>query len=256
MPAGFDRQHFESAKRFGADVISALSAACDEKALQTVVADIGHDMGFQHWALFSHEDHRIPRPGRVAVLAYPQAITDRIIDQGHYRRDPVMRGCNRAARAFIWSELGGLIDMDRRDRSTLEFGARHGLSEGITIPCKRFGHCVGSTTFAGNLSTERVEKLRGIVDMIGVLAFQQARVVAGEPLIKEPRPRLNQRSRDCIILFARGLSNKLIARALGVTPRTVEGYLREAFRLFNAKTRAELLARALLAGEIGAHELG
>jgi LuxR family quorum-sensing system transcriptional regulator CciR len=51
------------------------------------------------------------------------------------------------------------------------------------------------------------------------------------------------------------LSNKEIARALSLSPRTVDGYLTEARRLFDAHDRTELVVSAVLAGEVGLHEL-
>src|SRR3546814_12029042 len=52
-----------------------------------------------------------------------------------------------------------------------------------------------------------------------------------------------------------GYSNKQIARALGLTPRTVDCYLTEARRLFGAHDRTTLVVDAILAGEVGLHEL-
>ncbi|MBS0284451.1 MAG: helix-turn-helix transcriptional regulator, partial [Proteobacteria bacterium] len=70
-----------------------------------------------------------------------------------------------------------------------------------------------------------------------------------------PVPRLHPRPRDCVVLAGCGYSNKQIARALALTPRTVDGYLTEARRLFDAHDRTELVVSAVLAGEVGLHEL-
>ena len=61
--------------------------------------------------------------------------------------------------------------------------------------------------------------------------------------------------RDCVLLAGRGLSNKEIARALSLTPRTVDGYLTNARQLFDAHDRTELVVSALFTGEIGLDEL-
>src|SRR3546814_5005721 len=76
----------------------------------------------------------------------------------------------------------------------------------------------------------------------------------GRPLPAAP-PRLHPRPRDCVVLAGRGYSNKQIARALALTPRTVDGYPTEARRLFDAHDRTDLVVRAVLAGEVGLHEL-
>src|SRR3546814_3809872 len=91
--------------------------------------------------------------------------------------------------------------------------------------------------------------------MFGVFAFQRARSLAGAAFAPAPPPRLEPRYRDCIVLAGQGLGDKIIAHRLGLTPRTVESYLRDARRLFGARDRTELVCAALLAGEIDLAEL-
>src|SRR3546814_4467505 len=68
-----------------------------------------------------------------------------------------------------------------------------------------------------------------------------------------PLPRLHPRPRDCVMLAGCGYSNKQIARALGLTPRTVDCYLTEARRLFGAHDRTTLVVDAILAGSSEEH---
>src|SRR3546814_19186975 len=76
--------------------------------------------------------------------------------------------------------------------------------------------------------------------MVGIFAFQAALNLCsrGRPLPAAP-PRLHPRPRDCVVLAGRGYSNKQIARALALTPRTVDGYLTDARRLFEAPDRSD-----------------
>ncbi|WP_081873336.1 LuxR C-terminal-related transcriptional regulator [Sphingobium chlorophenolicum] len=69
------------------------------------------------------------------------------------------------------------------------------------------------------------------------------------------KAKLQPRPPDCIILAGRGYSNKQIALAFALTPRTVDGYLTEARRLFEAHDRTELVVSAVLAGDVGLDEL-
>lgn len=222
----------------------------------TLIEAVAREMGFRHYALIHHDDLRAQRPDRVDLKDYPPAITERLFGQHRYRRDPVIRGCIFADSAFLWSELPRIIRLDSQDRASFEIGAREGLNEGITVPYVRLGDRMGSCTFAGTSQPEHAHHFLGAAQMIGIFAFQCARrLVCGETPIFPGRPRLHPRPRDCVVLAGRGYSNKRIARALALTPRTVDGYLTEARRLFDAHDRTELVTSAVLAGEIGLDEL-
>lgn len=237
-------------------VVGALRAIARQEELVALMEAIAHEMGFRHYALIHHDDLRAPRPDRVDLKDYPAAITERLIGQHRYRRDPVIRGCIFADSAFLWSELPRIIHLDRQDRTSFELGAREGLNEGVTVPYARLGDCMGSCTFAGMRRPERAHRYLGAAQMIGIFAFQAARrLVLGAVPIVPVSPRLHPRPRDCVILAGRGFSNKRIARALGLTPRTVDGYLTEARHLFGAHDRTELVVSAVLAGEVGLDEL-
>ena len=237
-------------------VVEALRGAKTREELAQLMEAVSREMGFMHYALIDHADLRTPQPGLVDLKDYPAAITEHLIGQHRYRRDPVIRGCIFADGAFLWSELHHIIRLDRHDRASLEMGAREGLNEGITIPYVRFGQRMGSCTFAGTKSPDLAHRFLGAAQMIGIFAFQAASRLAGAgqcpPM--EP-PRLHPRPRECVVLAGRGHSNKEIARALELTPRTVDGYMTAARRLFAASDRAELVASAVLAGEIGLEEL-
>jgi DNA-binding CsgD family transcriptional regulator len=234
-------------------MVRTISAPEDLKALMEMITQ---DMGCRYFALIHHDDLRVARADRVNMKDYPAAIVDRLIGQRHYRRDPVIRGCIFADSAFLWSELNRIIELDKRDRTSLELGAREGLNEGITVPYFRLGECMGSCTFAGMRRPSRAGQLLGPVQMIGIFAFQAARRIMSNSETKPASPpRLHPRPRDCVVLAGRGYSNKEIARALSLTPRTIDGYLTEARRLFDAHDRTELVVSAVLAGEIGLHEL-
>jgi LuxR family quorum-sensing system transcriptional regulator CciR len=206
--------------------------------------------------MIHHDDLAARKPWHVDIRDYPPAIADRILGERLDRRDPVIRGCAFADSAFIWSDLHRIISLDRRDRERLEFGAAQGLDNGITVPCWSRSDCLGSCTFAGPERNVDVSTHLGAIQLIGVFGFQHARRLArgGDPPLG-PKPRLNPRPRDCVMLAGRGLSNKEIARALGVTPRTVNGYLTEARRLFDVRGRTELVIAAVAVGEVSLHEL-
>lgn len=237
-------------------VVDALRKTASREDLATLMAAVTREMAFRHYALIHHDDLRLVRPDRVDLKDYPAAVTERLIGQQKYRRDPVIRGCLFADGAFLWTHLSRFIRVDRHDRASLEEGCRNGLNEGITVPYVRLGDRMGSCTFAGTPRPERADRFIGAAQMIGIFAFQSAiRLLPRQHPIPASPPRLHPRPRDCVVLAGRGHTNKEIARALHLTPRTVDGYLTEARRLFDAHDRTELVVSAVLAGEVGLHEL-
>jgi LuxR family quorum-sensing system transcriptional regulator CciR len=236
------------------DILRSVRAATDWKALRSIARDFSDEICSRHFALITHEDLRAPRPGAVDLRDYAEGAERRIIGEARYRRDPVMRGCLFADSAFLWSELRDIITLDHRDRIALELGRRKGLNEGITVPCGKLGYSLGSCTFAGFRSLRMAQLALAPAQMFGVFAFQRARRLAGQHL-PGPLPRLAQRYRDCVVLAGHGLRNKIIAHRLDLSVDTVESYLRDARKLFDARDRTELVAAALLAGEITLDEL-
>ena len=233
-------------------MVTALRSVAAREELVTLMEAVTREMGFRFYALAHHDDLRAPKAGLVDLRDYPPAIVDSLLAGHRYRRDPVIRGCVFADSAFVWSDLPSMIKFDRQDRASFERGVREGLNEGITVPYVRLGERLGSCTFAGMHRPERAHIFLGAAQMIGIFGFQAARRLFGPtPPILWGRPRLHPRPRDCVILAGRGYSNKQIARALAQTPRTVDGYLTEARRLFDAHDRAELVVSAVLAGEVG-----
>lgn len=245
----------ESAFGSADDILRAIRGADNWSTLRSVTRDFTDAMGFRYYALITHEDLREPGPGAVDLREYAEGAVHRIIRECGYLRDPIVRGAIFADSAFLWSELRQIIELDHRDRIAFELGRREGLNEGITVPCGRLGHRLGSCTFAGLRIPRRAELMLGPAQMFGVFAFQRARGLAGASFAPARPPRLEPRYRDCVVLAGQGLGDKVIGHRLGLTPRTVESYMRDARRLFGARDRTELVCAALLAGEIDLSEL-
>ncbi|GLV24711.1 helix-turn-helix transcriptional regulator [Sphingobium sp. TomTYG45] len=257
MTLGYGLGRFEiaSATHVAEGILVALAKSASPPELAALMADITRELGFRHYALIHHVDLRGSPPNRVRLLDYPINVEERIIEQANWRRDPVIRACAFTHRAFNWSELPYIIRLDRRDRECLDLGGKSGLNEGITVPCHLLGDNTASCTFAGSMTPKWAGRQLGMAQMIGIFAFQAARRLFCRERPKPQQPRLHPRVRDCVILVGRGYSNKQIARALSITPRTVGGYLTQAGLLLDAHGRTELVVSAIFAGEIGLGEL-
>jgi hypothetical protein len=104
-------------------MLQALARVSAADQLAGLMAAITREIGFRYFALIHHDDLRGQPSNRVKLLDYPAAVEDRLIGQGVWRRDPVIRGCIFAQGAFRWSELPDIIAMDRRDRENIAFSA-------------------------------------------------------------------------------------------------------------------------------------
>lgn len=59
------------------------------------------------------------------------------------------------------------------------------------------------------------------------------------------RDGLTVRERDVLAMISQGLSNKRIARALGISPETVKSHIKHIFSKLDVSTRTEAVFRAL-----------
>jgi DNA-binding NarL/FixJ family response regulator len=89
------------------------------------------------------------------------------------------------------------------------------------------------------------------------------RAVAGGLLVRAPRPReragfapapeespLTPREAEILTLIGQGMSNKAVARHLGISVHTVKFHLEALFERLGATNRAEAVAKGLLGGVI------
>lgn len=61
--------------------------------------------------------------------------------------------------------------------------------------------------------------------------------------------RLNQPQSDVLQLVCKGLRNAEIARQLGISERTVKGYISQLFLIFDVTNRTELVGMTMEEGQ-------
>jgi DNA-binding NarL/FixJ family response regulator len=91
---------------------------------------------------------------------------------------------------------------------------------------------------------------RGASLLAPVAASAVLRRVRGEATPPSPAPALTPRERTVLEHLARGLGNKQIAAALGISERTVKFHVSAIFTKLGAANRADAVARAAQAGLI------
>ena len=96
-------------------------------------------------------------------------------------------------------------------------------------------------------SDELVSSIRAACD--GAAPLEKRPSGRGERAEHDPgealTAHLTVREQDVVRLVARGMSNKAIARQLGISPRTVEGHLNHVFQKLDTTSRTEFVHYAL-----------
>lgn len=220
--------------------------ASDLGRLGALLGDASRALGFRYHALVDHGD--LSTAGLV-ITNYPEAWQKRYAAQRLDRHDPVQRACARTAIGFGWRALPALISLGARERALLGESRRFGLGTGFTVPLHMPGARAASCSFAvepgGALPADRLFSAQ----LLASLAGERARRLGGAR--QRPPIALSPRQRQCVAGLATGLTDRGIARRLGLSEETVTNYLNAARRRFGLATRSQLLGWALRDGLIG-----
>jgi DNA-binding CsgD family transcriptional regulator len=247
--------------RLAQEFVDELRNLSDLAAVERKLESAARLLGFRHYAMIDHDDHRQLGPGRIFMQNYPGGYSEQYVAGRFHRIDPVVHACHIAAWSFCWAEIGKFLHLTSGHRAFLERGAREGVSDGITVPFHVFGERGGSCNFSGPLDPDKVRSLLWIVQSIGIFAYQAARRIAraGNGRALEPREvrsvKLTPRERECVILAGQGKTNKQIARDIGLYPSTVKFYLQRVNERYDVESRTQAAFFAALDGEIGVHEV-
>ena len=76
-----------------------------------------------------------------------------------------------------------------------------------------------------------------------------------ERLGDEPMGALSERETEVVVLAARGLSNRLIARELYISEGTVKRHLANVYEKIGVRSRNEAVRKAIVEQWIGIHEI-
>jgi LuxR family quorum-sensing system transcriptional regulator CciR len=236
--------------------LTEIQKAEDLPAIGALLTAVAHELGYRHYAMIHHDDHRNGSPGLINLNNYPPDYAAEYFARLYHRDDPVVHTCIAANAAFAWSEMADLIEINQRHRTFLERGDYYGLSDGITVPAFVLGERSGSCNFCGSRTPDLPLRHIGAVQIIGSFAFQKARGIVGGRHLRQIRAAgLQPRQRECVVLAGQGKSNTDIATILGLTPATIKTYIEAACGRYEVSNRTQLVIAAILDGEIGLHEI-
>ncbi|MBY8823264.1 LuxR family transcriptional regulator [Sphingomonas colocasiae] len=228
------------------DFARTMSQVRTRQALADALEEACQRVGMRYFALSHHVDFTADTGLR--LHNYPDGWEQWYDANRLGITDPVHRASHHAIGGFYWRDIPDLIPLLPSDALLLERGRRVGLGEGITVPAHIPGEAKGSCSFVAAKGETPPESILLWAQSVGGLAFGGARkILRGR---KRPLARVSERQRECIALAGRGMTNKQIARMLGIGEQTVVEHFRAARARLEVNSRTELVISLLVSGEL------
>lgn len=195
--------------------------------------------------------HHIPPPGavdgdevRVAATGFPEEWVRRYVSEKLYLIDPITTFAKQATEPFFWTDIRNLRDISSEEQRYLELLEEEALGDGLGLqvfgPYGRNGYCgLGFGSDCGRLSALTIREYQWVCQ----LAHLKYCDILTTRL--EKAPSLTAREIEVLGWVARGKSNGVIAEILGVSPHTVDAYLRRIFLKLGVFDRISAAIRGL-----------
>jgi LuxR family transcriptional regulator, quorum-sensing system regulator BjaR1 len=177
--------------------------------------------------------------------AWPGGWSERYLEAGHYRYDPVARHCMESERAFSWTEIPDPLFEDGRARAIPNEAAAFGLKSGLCVPLHTpLG--AGGMSLAG----EQVDDTPSVRAMARLLSFYVCAAVERVAYGVTGGARLTPREQDVLSWVAAGKSAPEIAEQLNISAFTVGDHLKHIRAKLGTRNNAHSVAVALQTGQV------
>lgn len=223
------------------------------QALYLLLEQITNDMGFNYFALIHHVDIRAKDADSALWLEnYPRQWAEVFVNSGLYSEDPMLIAAQATNVGFAWSDVPSMIKLNKKHKEILMRVRREGLGDGFTVPAHVPGEANGSCNFAMAGSALIPRSNMPMAQLVGSYAFQAARKMVLRRLssMERVKPKLTARQLECVVLIARGKSDKEIAAHLGLRPSTVSEYIEDACDRYGVSRRIQLAFHAVHDGHL------
>ncbi len=224
--------------------------APDLQALADLTQGITQDLGFDYFALLHTPRPNAPPADTLQLTTYPSNWVDLVRDRAYWVDDPVFTACEIADAGFPWRHIPDMVVLSDKQRDVMRLARNEGLLDGFTVPIPKCGTTVGLCSFATRREGGANRDNAAAAQSVGWFAFEAARRIGTSMPLQPPAPPLTPRQLDCVVLYARGKSDSVMARLLGISPKTCNEHIEIAKRRYGVATRQQLLARALWNGQL------
>lgn len=246
------------ARNIYADVIFDFVSRCGEtrtiselnRAFRTLVID---HWGFESWMCIQISQ-------RPAAIVHPlnkvfgEARTDwisRYREARHIHVDAAAHEIVASGRPFWWSDFRRDRPLSKAALHVFEEAADFRMTEGLAIPVRFPDGSVWSCCMTGQ-NPEKSQDVRDAAEIVaqfyaGRGAHLRDEIAARKPVLAF---RLTERQREIVEFLRYGRTQEEVGRLLGLSASTVQNLLAEARQRLGVATTTELVAEALLNGEI------
>jgi len=182
----------------------------------------------------------------------------RVWQERQYRlSSPVYLACRTEYLPFVWRADQYQTARTRSDaakKKSLEFVRTYGVLGGICVPVHAPRGRVGCLHFIDRMGIDLDRSLatHGSALIIAATYLMNLCLAQSKPTVSDAAIcHLTQREVDCVTLAGRGLTDKEIARKLGLGPGTARFHVDNAIKKLKAQTRIQGVAKAAQLGLIG-----
>ena len=228
--------------------------ATDLDGITATLSDATRRFDFDYFGMVQRVSARLSA-SPVQLSDFPPAWRNLLASEDYYVNDPVLAACEKSVAPFAWADLPQLITMTRQHHAYMARAEKQGLKRGYTIPIHVPGEASGLCSFVTAGDKELPEGSLPAAQYLACFAFEAARRLVIERSASAGIPRLTQRQLDCVVLAAKGKSNWVASRLLGLSPDTVHKYLESAKKRYGVSSRTELVVRALYDGQLSFNDV-
>ncbi|MGL4542256.1 MAG: helix-turn-helix transcriptional regulator [Polymorphobacter sp.] len=222
------------------------------ESISATLSDATRRFSFDHFAMVQRFSARLAA-APVKLSDFPSDWIDLLISGDYYVHDPVLVAVEKSVALFSWADLPSMVKMTKQHLSYMKSAHAQGLSQGYTVPIHVPGEASGLCSFVTAGDRALPAASLPAAQYLACFAFEAARriaMVGNDNSGNGDVPRLTQRQLECVVLAAKGKSNWVSGKLLGLSPDTVHKYLESAKRRYGVSSRTELVVRALYDGQL------
>jgi LuxR family quorum-sensing system transcriptional regulator CciR len=222
--------------------------------ISAVLSQATREFDFDYFALVQRVSSRLSI-GPVQLSDYPPEWIELLSATAYYVHDPVLLACEKSVAPFSWDSIPSMLNLSKHQRGYMANARAAGLDFGYTVPIHVPGSASGLCSFVTTNGRPLPQDSLPAAQYLACFSFEAARRLVNDGTADDgnenaPPPRLTQRQLDCVVLAARGKSNWVAGKLLGLSPDTVHKYLESAKRRYGVSSRTELVVRALYDGQL------